>query len=86
MQVQTVVIQSANGLHARPATELVNKASSFKSEITIHKNGKQVNAKSIIGVMTLAIGPGEEIQVKADGPDEKEAIENLEELIVNLKD
>jgi phosphocarrier protein HPr len=73
----TLVIHSSNGLHARPATELVNKASSFKSEITVSKDGKQ--AKSIINVMTLAIGPGEEIQVKADGPDEKEAIENIGE-------
>lgn len=86
MKEITLVINSTNGLHARPATELVNKANIFKSDITITKNGNQGNAKSIISVMTLAIGPGEVFQIKAEGPDENEAIEDLEDLLVKLED
>ncbi|GAB7387599.1 HPr family phosphocarrier protein [Bacillaceae bacterium] len=76
-----VTVAFPSGLHARPATQVVKKAGSFRSEIKISKGGKTVDAKSIMGVMSLAAGRGEEITLTADGPDEQEAIETLSRLI-----
>lgn len=72
-----VVVNLEHGLHARPATQFVKLASSFKSEITIEKEGKTAAAKSIMGVMALAVAKGTEILLKANGPDENEAVDAL---------
>jgi len=65
------------GLHARPATVLVNTAGKFASEITLDYNGKSVNLKSIMGVMSLGVPHNAEITIIADGEDAEEAIEAL---------
>jgi len=66
-------IQNQAGLHARPAALFAKIASSFKSSIMISKDGKNINAKSIIGIMGLAVKKGDQLLVKIDGPDAAEA-------------
>ena len=65
------------GLHARPATVLVNTAGKFASEVTLDYNGKTVNLKSIMGVMSLGVPTNAEITIKAEGEDATEAIDAL---------
>ena len=71
------------GLHARAAIKLTNLASRYQSEILIHFNNRDVNARSILGLMVLAANKGSEIELTATGDDEKEATEALEELVNN---
>jgi len=78
---KTVVIQNETGLHARPASMLVDNASKYEADVEIVYNDKAVNAKSIMGVMSLGIGHDAELVIKADGPDEEEAVEAIVELI-----
>ncbi|WP_428909715.1 phosphocarrier protein HPr [Niallia sp. Krafla_26] len=65
------------GLHARPATLLVHEATQFSSDIKLEYNGKSVNLKSIMGVMSLGVGHGAEIKISAEGEDEQEALSSL---------
>ncbi len=81
MEEKEVTIKNETGLHARPATVFVKKASSFTADIKISKDDKTVNAKSIMGVMSLGAGKGSKVNIRAEGEDEKEAIEALVELI-----
>ncbi|WP_284141455.1 MULTISPECIES: phosphocarrier protein HPr [unclassified Virgibacillus] len=81
MKEQSFKITAETGVHARPATLLVNKAGQYESEVEIAYNGKKVNLKSIMGVMSLGIPTGAEISVIADGSDEEEAIKGIEEVI-----
>jgi phosphocarrier protein HPr len=74
-------ISNRLGLHARPSAQLTQVAGKFASEVYIAKNGRRVNAKSIMGVMMLAAGPGSIVTVDADGPDEAQAIEEIGALI-----
>ena len=74
-------IIEASGIHARPATLLVQTASKFDSEINMEYKGKSVNLKSIMGVMSLGIGQGAEISISAEGSDEEEALRSLEEIL-----
>jgi phosphocarrier protein len=74
---QTVKITNRTGLHARPASELVKKAGKYNSKIEILFEGKEVNAKSIMGVMSLGVTRDNKITLKADGDDSKDAIEDL---------
>ena len=76
-----VTITNETGLHARPASQFVKKADKFKSKIEIIFGEKEVNAKSIMGVMSLGISQGTEITLKAEGEDEEEAINKLEAFI-----
>ena len=69
------------GLHARPATFFIQKANEFKSSIWVEKDERRVNAKSLLGVLSLGIVKGTSIQLIADGPDEEEAVAALIELI-----
>ncbi|HSI45190.1 MAG TPA: HPr family phosphocarrier protein [Methylophilus sp.] len=71
------------GLHARASTKLTQTASQFKSEVWIEKNGRRVNAKSIMGVMMLAAAKGSMVDIEATGPDEEQAIAALQALINN---
>lgn len=80
----SVVITNAEGLHARPATLVVSLAAKFQSEIKLQKKDKIVNAKSIMGLLSLGIMQGEEITITAQGHDEAAAIDALKELILNL--
>ena len=75
------------GLHARPATAFVQKANEFKSSIWIEKDERHVNAKSLLGVLSMGITQNTEITIIADGPDEENALAVLTDLIQNqLKD
>lgn len=65
------------GLHARPAAQIVQRASQFKAEIKISKDGLEVNAKSIMGVMMLAAEMGSQLWIAAEGPDETAAVEAI---------
>jgi phosphocarrier protein len=84
--VDKVVVNNKAGLHAKPASLFVQKANNFKSEIYIKKDATRVNAKSIMGVMILAVQKGDEIQIEANGDDEKKAVEQLKQLIENRFD
>lgn len=72
---KTVKITDETGVHARPATVLVNKAGSFSSDMTLEYKEKSINLKSIMGVMSLGIPQGAEIKIIADGSDEQEALD-----------
>lgn len=81
MAERSVQITNRNGLHARPAAEIVKTASRFQSEITIVREDLEVNGKSIMGVMMLAAECGSTLTVRASGPDEEVALESIAELI-----
>lgn len=76
-----IVIINTSGLHARPATFFIQKANSFKSSIWVEKGDRKVNAKSLLGVLSLGITKGMTIKLIADGSDENAALDALEELI-----
>ena len=73
-----ITVQLANGLEARPVALLVQVASQYESKIYVETENKKVNAKSIMGMMTLGLNAGESVVVSADGTDEQAAIENIE--------
>ena len=81
MFMKDVVVQNQVGLHARPATFFIQKANEFKSSIWVEKEERRVNAKSLLGVLSLGIVKGTAITIIADGADEDEAIATLAELI-----
>ncbi len=81
MCVKDVTIQNQVGLHARPATFFIQKANEFKSSIWVEKDERKVNAKSLLGVLSLGIVGGTTIKIIVDGVDEKEALEGLVELV-----
>ncbi|MDO9636375.1 MAG: HPr family phosphocarrier protein, partial [Thiobacillus sp.] len=74
MQQRDVEVVNKLGLHARPSARLTQLASSFKSQVFMSRNGRRVNAKSIMGVMMLAAGMGTQVEIETDGPDEQEAM------------
>jgi phosphocarrier protein HPr len=78
---RTVTIANKNGLHARPAAEIVKAAAKFKSDILLVRDDLEVNGKSIMGVMMLAAEFGSSLLLRADGPDEKEAVGAIAQLI-----
>ena len=80
-----ITIQLSEGLDARPIAPLVQEASQYSSTIHIEVNDKKINAKSIMGMMSLRLVPGEEIVVVADGSDEEEATKGIEAFLVNVK-
>ena len=80
---QSVRILNKNGLHARPAAEMVKAAAKFKSDITISREDIEVNGKSIMGVMMLAAECGSTILLRATGPDAQEAVSALATLVAS---
>ena len=80
-----VKIKLDTGLEARPVAQLVQLASQFECEIHVEVEQKEVNAKSIMGMMTLELDTGEEIIISTDGEDEKEAMEKMEEYLSHNK-
>ncbi|HIS69429.1 MAG TPA: HPr family phosphocarrier protein [Candidatus Gallacutalibacter stercoravium] len=81
MFVKDVMVQNQVGLHARPATFFIQKANEFKSSIWVEKEERRVNAKSLLGVLSLGIVGGTTIRIIADGPDEEESVESLVKLV-----
>ncbi len=81
MLVKQVEVKLKTGLQARPAALFVQEANRFSSEILLEKDGKKVNAKSIMGLMSLAVSSGTEINILADGEDEEDAISSLSDFI-----
>jgi len=81
MYVKTVKVQNQVGLHARPATFFIQKANEYKSSIWVEKDERRVNAKSLLGVLSLGIMGGTEIKIMAGGSDEEEAVDALVALV-----
>ena len=81
MKTRDVVITNASGLHARPATFFIQKANCYKSTILVEKDSRRVNAKSLLGVLSLGIAQGMTVTLMADGADEDDALQGLAELI-----
>jgi phosphocarrier protein HPr len=81
MYVKDVLVQNQVGLHARPATFFIQKANEYKSFIWVEKEERRVNAKSLLGVLSLGIHGGNTIRIIADGADEREAVDGLVELV-----
>ncbi len=76
-----VIVNNQVGLHARPATFFIQRANEFKSSLWIEKDARKVNAKSLLGVLSLGITKGTKISVLADGVDEEAAANSLVELV-----
>ena len=78
-----VTIKNSIGLHARPATFFIQKANGYRSSVWVEKDDRKVNAKSLLGVLSLGIAQGMTIKLIADGADEVDALDGLQELIHN---
>ena len=83
MYLKDVTVKNQVGLHARPATFFIQKANEFKSSIWVEKEERRVNAKSLLGVLSLGILGGTSIKIIADGADETEAVEALVKLVLS---
>ena len=81
MFVKEVSVKNQVGLHARPATFFIQKANEYKSSIWVEKEERRVNAKSLLGILSLGIVGGTQIRIIADGADEQEAVTALTELV-----
>lgn len=85
MMEKSIKIQLTGGLEARPVAMLVQVASQYESSVYIEAEGKKVNAKSIMGMMSLALGTGESVKVIANGNDEQAVIDSIEEYLSGKK-
>ena len=81
MSVKEVLVENQVGLHARPATFFIQKANEYKASIWVEKEERRVNAKSLLGVLSLGIVGGTTIKIIADGSDETDAVEGLAALV-----
>ncbi len=72
-----MTVNLETGLQARPAAKFVQEANRFSADVFLEKGSKRVNAKSIMGVMSLAIGTNERVNIQAEGPDEEQALKSL---------
>jgi Phosphotransferase System HPr (HPr) Family len=81
MVIKDVKVENQVGLHARPATFFIQKANEFKSSIWVEKEERRVNAKSLLGILSLGIVGGTAIRIIADGTDEQQAVDGLVKLI-----
>ncbi|MBC7764853.1 MAG: HPr family phosphocarrier protein [Hyphomonadaceae bacterium] len=81
MVLKEVIVQNQVGLHARPATFFIQKANEFKANIWVEKEERRVNAKSLLGVLSLGISKGTQITIITDGEDEAAAADAMEKLI-----
>ncbi|MCL1819909.1 MAG: HPr family phosphocarrier protein [Oscillospiraceae bacterium] len=86
MYSKEVTVGSPVGLHARPATFFIQKANEFNSSIWVEKDERRVNAKSLLGILSLGIINGMSINIEADGDDEHDAVASLAELVANPGD
>ena len=83
MQIQEVAVTNRLGLHARASAKLTQLAGNYQAEIWMSRNGRRINAKSIMGVMMLAAGIGSTVTIETEGPDENEAMDALLKLIAD---
>lgn len=83
MVERSVTVELETGLQARPAAQFVQEANRFSADLFLDKDGKRINAKSIMGLMSLAVTTGERITLIADGADENEAINHLVDFVLN---
>ena len=83
MIIKDVVVQNKVGLHARPATFFIQKANEYKSSFWVEKEERRVNAKSLLGVLSLGIVGGTNIKIIADGADEENAVDGLVALVAS---
>lgn len=83
MMEKSIKIQLTGGLEARPIAMLVQLASQYDSSVYLETEGKKVNAKSIMGMMSLALGEGAEVKIVTDGPDEEQAMTGMEDYLSN---
>ncbi len=83
MVSKNVVVLNQVGLHSKPATFFIQKANEYKSTILVERQERRVNAKSLLGVLSLGVLKGTEIKIIVDGPDEQEALEGVCNLIKN---
>ena len=81
MFVKEVSVENQVGLHARPDTFFIQKANEFKSSVWVEKDERRVNAKSLLGVLSLGIVGGTTIRIMADGSDEEQAVDGLVKLV-----
>jgi phosphocarrier protein HPr len=81
---QEVVVTNPSGLHARPAAQFVEAARSFESALSIHKDGRKGNGKSLVSVLKLGITKDSRILLEADGPDEEQAVQELTQFLESL--
>ena len=83
MVAKTITITNADGLHARSATRFIQRANTYKCSLWIQTGNKKANGKSLLGVLSMAVGKDDVITLTADGEDEVQAIEGLTELILS---
>ncbi len=76
-----VVLKNATGLHARPASQFIQEANKFKSDVSVIKEGNKFNAKSIMAILSMGAGKGTKLVIEAEGEDEKEAVAALKALV-----
>lgn len=81
MVVKEIAVENQVGLHARPATFFIQKANEFKSSIWVERDESRVNAKSLLGILSLGVMGGTTIKIIADGADEQEAVDSLANLV-----
>jgi len=81
MLTKTITIKNPSGLHARPATTFVQKASAYPCNVNLIKGSKKINGKSIMGLMTLAAKQGDELILEVDGPEEEIALDELTKVL-----
>lgn len=86
MTRKDVTIQNEKGLHARPATLFIQKANYFRSSVWVENGDRKANAKSLLGVLSLAVSKGDVITLSAEGSDEADAVAGLSQLIAELED
>jgi len=86
MAKKTIKVTNPSGLHARPAAEFTKIAAGLECDVFLEKEGKKVNAKSILGLLTLAIGQGSEIDIICEGSGEEAGLDQLVELVTNLEE
>ena len=86
MVKRAITISNKLGLHARASAKLTQVAARFESAVWISRNGRRVNAKSIMGVMMLAAGLGSTVEIETDGPDEQGALDTIEKLFTDKFD
>ena len=83
METKKVILKNESGLHARPASELAKIASKYQCTINLIVNGKTINAKSILNIMSAGIKSSSEIEIQCDGEDEKKALLEIEKAFKN---